>query len=875
MNFRPLRKPEKELRIFKRLISVASVFAAVSLVAISVLNALFPFLFGNSETILLIVFAAAIPLVLAWRNPNREIGIGVYGTLVVLLLISNLGLLFMGGYRDEFYSTIFIAVVVPFVLYVLDKVASMYVHRTTASPMLDKATMHLMRDIWAERFGRGLFVPAKVPDKGREEHADKIDASLNLIANYPAFLIAAFLICLASIFGVQLFASSLIAQAGLITASVLIAGAAAFIAYRDREIVSTVLSALMLFSTAMTFRKEPGTIQYRDKYKLRLNLIYSAILMTSFAVNTFWFPWALGSFTQVGSASELIFNIAIQLIVVIGLAPLLIFAMAIIAMGPVLREFERLCETEDALLQNEGWTEFDGYSDRLTKSGTPHEAECVWIGMHKQREFPILIPTDLLNQHVHMLGGSGAGKTGLGLSTLAAQLIKQNKGPVIIIDGKGDNSLFQSVRRWCDEEKRKLKWFTTSAEKSTYLFNPIGQTALEKFSLSEIVGFLLLSLNLFHGADYGRGWFTQASKTALAEAAKLKRKGYDRPATFSLFCKHLEKVITDDETLKKPALHVLFMIRTLAEFPQLNNADSNPKDLKRPPHPACKHAIDMLEAIKKKQVIYFGFDALTDPSTAGELSRMVVYSIISAAKAYEQETRKTPQVNVIIDEAQNVIASNIGTAIEMARSSGVSFVFSHQGREQLKIPGGADLRSVFDACTQVKLHFDAQGESVKHIQEISGEVGYADSTWQQFVSDVIDENTSLRWAVKKGGNPALADVKMYAGPRLTINEIQDAATSSNTCIMAVNRKLGVAQYQGAFPIHIDYPISDDEFKENQELRWPPMNDETIASEPVWPHIEDETVKRKDLPPPEDADVGEVLQDIANDSFGDKPTKRKS
>ena len=869
MNYRPQREPRKELVVFKRLITFASVFAAVALVAISVLNAFYPFLFGNSETVLLIVFAAAVPLALAWKNPHRETGVVVYSTLVLLLLISNLGLLFMSGYRDEFYSTIFIAVVVPFVLFVLDKIAGMYVRRTTASPMLDKSTMHLARDIWNERFGQGLFVPASISDKDRVGDADEIEASLHLISKYPAYLLAVSFICLLSIFGVQLFATSLIAQAGLISASLLIMGAAAFIAYRDRAIVSTVLSALMLFSTATTFRKEPGTIQYRDSYKLRLNLVYSAILMMSFAVNTFWFPWALGSFTQVGSATHLISNIAIQLVVVIALAPLLIFAMAIIAMGPVLREFERLCETEDALLRNEGWTEFDGYSDRLSKSGEATEAECVWIGIHKQRKFPILIPTDLLNQHVHMLGGSGAGKTGLGLATLAAQLIKQNNGPVIIIDGKGDNSLFQSVRRWCDEEKRKLKWFTTSAERSTYLFNPIGQAAIEKFSLSEIVGFLLLSLNLFHGADYGRGWFTQASKTALAEAAMLKRKGHPRPATFSLFCKHLEAVILKDKNLERPALHVLFIIRTLAEFPQLNNAQPNPPDPKSPPHPACEHAIDMLEVIKKKQVIYFGFDSLTDPSTAGELSRMAVYSAISAAKVYAQETMKTPNVTVIIDEAQNVVASNIGTAIEMARSSGVSFVFSHQGRDQLKVDGGADLRSVFDACTQVKLHFDAEGESVRHLQEISGEVGYADSTWQQFVSDVISGNTSLEWAVGKNGDPALADVKMQVGPRLTVNEIQDAATATNTCILAVNRKMGVAQYQGAFPIHIDYPISDEEFEENQRRRWPPKTEETVSSEPLWPNIEGETVVRENAPKPEPTDVEADLEDIAGGLFDSK------
>ena len=867
MNFRPLRDHQNELKDFKRIVFCASVFAAVALVAISVLNAFFPFLFGNSETLFLLLFAAAVPFVLAWNKPQLETGIELYGTLVLLLLISNLGLLFLGGYRDEFYSTIFVAVAVPFVLFNLDSVASMYVHRTTASPRMDRDAMFFLRNVWNERFGRGLFVSAKAPTKGRVGEPDQIATSMRRIANYPAYLLAVFLVCFISIFGVQLFATNSIAQAGLITSSVLIVGVAAWMASRDKASVATVLSALMLFATGLTFRKEPGTIQYQRKYRLRLNLVYSTIMMMSFAVNTFWFPWALGSFATVGSTTHLLLNIAIQFLVVFALGPVLVFAMAVIAIGPVLREFELLCETEDALLSQKGWTEFDGYSDRLSKSGIAEEAECIWIGFHEQREFPILIPVDLLNQHVHVLGGSGAGKTGLGLSTLAAQMIKQNQGPVIIIDGKGDNSLFQSTRRWCDEEKRKLKWFTTGAEKSTYLFNPLEQKAIETFSLSDIVGFLLQSLNLFHGSDYGRGWFTQASKTALAEAAKLKREGHPRPATLALFCKHLEEAIRQEKQLAKPALHVLFMLQTLAEFPQLNNArpkDDPDKDSQS--HPACEHAIDMLEVIKKNQVVYFGFDSITDPSSTGELSRIAVYSIMAAARLYEQETKQKPNITVIVDEAQHIVASNITNAVELARTLGIYFVFSHQERSQLKVDSGTDLRAVFDVCTQVKLYFDAEGETIKHIRDISGEVGYIDNSWQQFASDVIDGSAALSYAVGKDGEPALTDVTMRVGPRLTLNEIQDASASTNTCILAVKRRIGLAQYRGAFPIHIDYPISEAEFAENQRLRWPPKSDETIESLPLWPKIEDETVVRDETPEPESPDVEGDLKKFAAGIF---------
>ena len=621
MNFRRLRSHNDELILFKRLTIFASVFAAVALVAISVLNALCPFLFGNLETVLLLFFAAAVPCGMAWRHPARETGIVFYISLVLLLLVSNLGLIFMDGYRNEFYSTIFVAIVVPFVLFVLDRVAGIYVHWATASPMMDKAAMEALRGVWRERFNRGFFVRANLKLKDRTGKKNEIDQALQRISYYPAFLLSVFLMCVVSIFAVQLLSLTMIAQAALISASIVIAGSAIHVALRYEGVVPTTLSALMLFCNVQTFSHHPGTVQYPYSYKLRLNLYYSAIMMLCFAVNTFWFPWALGSFALVDSATHLITNIALQFAIVVFLAPALLFAMAIIAIGPVINAFETLCEGEAALFAHEDWTQFDCYNNRLSLSGCDAENECIWIGLHQTYQFPILIPMTLFNQHAHLLGGSGAGKTGLGLATLTAQMIKQNDGPVIIIDGKGDNAFFQSVKKWCEEDKRKFKWFTTSAEKSTYLFNPLGQAAINKFSLPEVVGFFLTSLNLFHGTDYGRGWFTQAGKTALTEAAKLKRAGEHKPATLELFCRHLEAMMLDKQELAKSAKHVLYMLQTLAEFPQLNNAVAGrTSDEKKPPHPACKHAIDMLEVIKKKQVVYFSFDSLTDQSSAGAVS---------------------------------------------------------------------------------------------------------------------------------------------------------------------------------------------------------------------------------------------------------------
>ena len=186
-------------------------------------------------------------------------------------------------------------------------------------------------------------------------------------------------------------------------------------------------------------------------------------------------------------------------------------------------------------------------------------------------------------------------------------------------------------------------------------------------------------------------------------------------------------------------------------------------------------------------------------------------------------------------------------------------MFAHQSRDQLKLDSNTDLRSVFDGCTQVKMYFDAQGDSVKHLQEMSREVGYADLSWKQFVSDVKAGNASMNYAIMEEGNPPLVDVRMHIGPRLTVNEIQDVSADENSCIFACNRKRGLAQYNGAFPIHINYPINFKKYDANKRRRWPVEDEKTTSSLPHWPKVVGETVIRKEVKPSKSKDEAVLEQ----------------
>ena len=857
MNFRPPRKPRAENLATMQFLQVASVCSALAVLTITVVNAVWPFLFVSLESVFLILVAAAVPVVIGYYKPQYKTGQYVYLVLVSLLLASNLARLFTGEAKANFFVAIFLFGIVPFVLYTIDCIATQFVHWATASPRLELQTMVSVRRIWKQRFKRGLFRTASLPrireSEGYVGPDERTKEFLTFVSYYPAYLMGAFgTLFLASVFALLSTPAILVPQALLLMSVALSFGLAFIIDRTYPNSGRLALSALAAFSNYRPIRKLPSMIQSPTPLARRSELLFSSVLLLSFAVSSFWFSWGWFNITFIDSAADVILQILLQFLILFALAPLLLLAMLIVAAGPTIWWFDQACEGDKAILGRKGWTTFDGYADRLRFSGNRHEKNGVWLGFHQTLGFPILVPAELVGEHMHILGGSGSGKTGLGIMTLVNQLIKRNDGPVIIIDGKGDPALFQSAKMWTEEENRKFKWFTTANGKSTYLFNPFAQTHLQKMTLSEIVGLQLLSMNLFHGSGYGRSFFSSASKDAINEGLKSHDGQLDH---FQAFLEHLNIRAAEDPK-NDSGKHLVFMMRTLAEFSQLNGVD---RDGNPASDSVVENAIQMSDVIRRNQVVYFNFESITDPMSTGEISRLALYSTIAAAKEFKENTGKPPKVYVVIDEAQNVMAANVAVLVEQARSYGVALVFCHQNRDQLDMPGGDDLRQLVDESTCIKQIFSARTpEARKHISSISGEVGYYNATWQQFVYRIEQGEITMNRALAKSPNAAIADVSVQAGPRMTPNEIEDVSRAENGCIFSVNRSKGTAQFKGAFPIHIDYPIDEDDYKERNKMTWPAGGGETNTPDPFWPStVENETFRKKKRPVKRDTDLDEI------------------
>ena len=376
---------------------------------------------------------------------------------------------------------------------------------------------------------------------------------------------------------------------------------------------------------------------------------------------------------------------------------------------------------------------FDGYARRLRESRNRTERRSIYWGYTVNHQYPVLIPLELLFEHAHILGGTGTGKTALGLMPLSVQLVRRNDGPVIVLDLKGDMALFNTVRLEAEAAGRKFKWFTNKPYRSTYIFNPWQQAYLDRMTIQEVLGLFLLSLNMHHGDDYGRGYFTLSSRTLLQVALQGQSESYRRrnlppptsaPESFIALHEEVRRLARNREEHRNGE-HLLHVLKSLVDIPQLNLSPNKPDD-----DAAARHAIHMPEVVRDKQVVYFWLQALTDLTTVSEIARLALYSAVMAALAYREETGKKPRVFLICDEAQNLVAQNVANVLAQAREHGVSCVLAHQSMSQLNPPGGIDLRDLVMSCTTIKQFWSAREPELRdYISKISGEVGYYDASW--------------------------------------------------------------------------------------------------------------------------------------------------
>ena len=778
--------------------------------------------------------ASALPFVVSIFSPQFTVLAIAIAITAVTLLNRETADQFKRGTKQVLLSTlaaIFIFAIVPSTMrnflqlgllalaychirQCVEGVGTLFVYWSSASPTLDRFHMLAVRHIWSSQ---------SVQLTGDNEKFRGVVYAVDIYRANLALLLPVWFGLLFLIFSSSSSLSlgpSIVVCFGFTSAVVIV-----ILAVSIPGAITATLQAIRLFVMygqghrlpPWCFKSPVGRAAARQSLLLCTFIITSIGFASCFPTSPV-FVFANERWVDIG------LNFALQGFAILLTTPIVVFAILAIVLGPALARLSQLCESKASPLHQNGMSTFDCYTDRITNSKTALERNSLWLGQHRELGIPIPVDIALAGEHINIIGPTGSGKTALGLSSLVTQLINRNDGPVIVFDGKGDRALFNLTKDAAEQSGRCFKWFTTANGKSTFIFNPFDQSHLSQLTLQETVGLFLLSFNLIHGDDYGRAWFAAAAKAAFTIAVKKAEK---KPVSFREFERIVELVMAEHDEFKA-AGHLLFIMRSLAEFDQINLSQRTNN------HSACQHAIHMPDVIENDQIVYFSFESLLDPLSTGEITRLGAFSIISAAAAYKEKHGVAAKVYVVVDEAQNFIAKNVAAALEQARSLGVSFTLAHQTRSQLNPPGGLDLREIVDSCTAVKLYFGARDPATrKHLAEISGEVGYVDASWQQFVPDLMSGHLGIRHAVKIEPDAAVATVREQIGPRLADDDIQAINHRSNLAAIAIERFEGLTQFRGAFPIHLDYIVSKKKHEILDSKPWPEADERTIVTQSRW------------------------------------------
>ncbi|MEZ6127090.1 MAG: hypothetical protein R3C59_00240 [Planctomycetaceae bacterium] len=434
------------------------------------------------------------------------------------------------------------------------------------------------------------------------------------------------------------------------------------------------------------------------------------------------------------------------------------------------------------------------------------ERESVFIARLIHDGSPMLVPRSTFHNHAHFLGDSGSGKTSLGLAPLCEQLIQFGDCSFVVLDLKGDSlELFAAMKKAAEAVRRTtgnempVKHFTNRPGRSTYAFNPMCQAGWEKLDPYTKADILCAAFGLNYGSGYGLDYYSSASTKFAYELFRIapKAKSFRElvNAIGTLLARKGQRALHDE--LRAAGLHMEMVLERLATVEALN-VDSGASSAE-----VADEQIDLSRLFQRPELIYFSLSSMLAPGVAPEIARNVVYFLLGTSALAE---RRKCQVFLVIDEFQRIVANNLESILQLARSMNVGVILANQSMEDLRT-STTDLIPALEANCRYRQWFAVSSSDDRaRVVANSGEV------IEEFqVRNVNDDGVTYAYAER-------------VMPRLTQNDVLLISDHPLQSIVTITHGDGYAQYGGmAVGVESGYHISRDEYKRRKEMSWPAPN----------------------------------------------------
>ena len=445
----------------------------------------------------------------------------------------------------------------------------------------------------------------------------------------------------------------------------------------------------------------------------------------------------------------------------------------------------------------------------LRSSPNATERGSIYYGRVVSDGSPMLVPREAIQEHVHIAGPSGGGKTALYLAPTLEQLVWNGDCSAIMLDLKADSlellATLQQAAQTVRSEKGTelaLKVFSSQSDRPTLAFNPLTQRFWKKLDLYTKTDLLCAACGLAYGTEYAHAYYSTANSAVLYYSMQK----FGEATNFAELAEAIGQVISSSPKKRdlhpeilKAGNHVHEVMKRLAACPGLNASahTSHPTEV-------LDHAIDMEDVFLKPQLLYFHLPSTVSPTAAPEIARLATYMLLAAAT----KTKRNHPVFLVIDEFQRMVAGNLEFLLQLARSMGVGVILANQSLQDLRKPT-LDLIPVIETNCRVRQWLGVLSpEDQDRLIKISGETVDYSSTWSTSVN-------------AQGGMSYSKSVAEQVVPRLSVNDVRAVSDHPLRSFFLITRGAGYAQYSG-LPVIIEskFHISKEEYERRKSIDWP-------------------------------------------------------
>ncbi|MCL5290715.1 MAG: TraM recognition domain-containing protein [Firmicutes bacterium] len=322
-----------------------------------------------------------------------------------------------------------------------------------------------------------------------------------------------------------------------------------------------------------------------------------------------------------------------------------------------------------------------------------------FLGLDDRRR-PVTLPVDRLTEHIHILGGSGTGKTSFAVLPLCLQAIQRNM-PVVAIDFKGDEQAVKLLAREAGVRGKKFYFFTLKPGLKSNTYNPLnfGDThaKIERIMTA-------LDIN-FEGEAKFYSYCQQAVFYPLVKYLDSRGISYG-PGDIRLLLQNpilLEKLTGESVDQKQ----IKGLVAALTRYGDIDIINKLPTD------------IDLGNIIRQGDVCYFDLRSAIAPEISRALGKMVAMELQSlAAERSQQDTIAM----IAIDEFQNMACSAFTNVISKVRSANYGLVLANQALGDLRDVSYGFLNTVItNTSTKIIFNVEDPGDA-EYFSRRSGQV---------------------------------------------------------------------------------------------------------------------------------------------------------